>query len=374
MRRVLFNFVTANTGGVIEFKKSIVRSLNAVAPEYLCEIYVIYSSDDFDEMSTLDGVNFICFPYIPKSISQKIKFYEFDLNQVLKEYGIDFLINFGDIPARTKVFQTFYFDWPYAVYNDLSLWRRMKFGDFVSKALKRSYFFLTRQRPNKFIAQTQTMKSRLSRYVPESKIVVIDVGFNLSEAMLKSGEDTLTGIPQFIYPTAVYPHKNINILIDAAMSLRRLCVKCIFVLTFDGSEGRVESNFVKRVRELGLQSYFEFCGRLSRDNLTCRIRLADSIIMPTLIETYGLPYLEAQVFRKAMLTSDRDFSRELCGDAALYFDPLDPEDVARVVKVFIEEPLLKERLENASGRRLEDRIDWNECVRRILNQSVNFRR
>ena len=96
--------------------------------------------------------------------------------------------------------------------------------------------------------------------------------------------------------------------------------------------------------------------------------------MPTLIETYGLPYLEAQVLKKAMLTSDRDFARELCGEAAVYFDPLDPEDVAQAVRRVIEDPVLKERLEEASARNLEARIEWSDTVRLILEQTEVPRR
>ena len=374
MKRVLFNFVTANTGGVIDFKRSVARALNEVASEFSCELYISYSADDFGDLSKFEKIKFISLPYIPKKAVDKIKFYERDLERILRSNDIDVVVNFGDIPARTRSFQIFYFDWPYAVYNDWSLWSKMRLNDLLSKSLKRIYFSITRNRPNRFIAQTQTMKRRLSQYVPEPKIEVIDVGFNASERDVNQEADFSSSGRDFIYPTAIYPHKNIYILADAAARLKKHSVVCTFVLTFDGTEGREEGNFVSLVNERRLEDYFEFTGRLSRIDLVRRMQQARAIIMPTLIETYGLPYLEAQVLKKAMLTSDRDFARELFGEAAVYFDPLDPEDVAQAVRRVIEDPVLKERLEEASARNLEARIEWSDTVRLILEQTEVPRR
>ena len=111
----------------------------------------------------------------------------------------------------------------------------MRLNDLLSKSLKRIYFSITRNRPNRFIAQTQTMKRRLSQYVPEPKIEVIDVGFNASERDVNQEADFSSSGRDFIYPTAIYPHKNIYILADAAARLKKHSVVCTFVLTFDGT-------------------------------------------------------------------------------------------------------------------------------------------
>jgi hypothetical protein len=53
--------------------------------------------------------------------------------------------------------------------------------------------------------------------------------------------------------------------------------------------------------------------------------------MPTLIGTYGLPYLEAQMLGKPVFTSKRDFSKEVCKDSAIYFDSLNLKNIADVL-------------------------------------------
>jgi glycosyltransferase involved in cell wall biosynthesis len=50
------------------------------------------------------------------------------------------------------------------------------------------------------------------------------------------------------------------------------------------------------------------------------------------VESYGLVYVEAMEVSRTILTSDRDFARWLCGDAAQYFDPLDPVAAADAIE------------------------------------------
>jgi glycosyltransferase involved in cell wall biosynthesis len=50
--------------------------------------------------------------------------------------------------------------------------------------------------------------------------------------------------------------------------------------------------------------------------------------MPSLVETVGLPMLEAASVGTAIVAADRLYAHDVCGDAALYFDPLDARDLA----------------------------------------------
>ena len=50
--------------------------------------------------------------------------------------------------------------------------------------------------------------------------------------------------------------------------------------------------------------------------------LADILIMPSLVETVGLPMLEALSMGVPVLAADRPYAHDVCGQAALFFDPL----------------------------------------------------
>ena len=57
----------------------------------------------------------------------------------------------------------------------------------------------------------------------------------------------------------------------------------------------------------------------------------DFMFLPTLVEIFTASYPEAMKMKKPILTSDLSFAHDICGAAAEYFDPLDPEDISNKV-------------------------------------------
>lgn len=61
----------------------------------------------------------------------------------------------------------------------------------------------------------------------------------------------------------------------------------------------------------------------------------DAIIFPSLLECFSATPLEAMAMKKPLFASDRRFVRDVCGDFAFYFDPLDPDNVANVIARYV---------------------------------------
>jgi len=374
MANILVNLMTWNTGGGIGSKQSYLKAFNSLKQDQH-KFYIIISNPSEDDIRAYPNLKFVDNLTPPIKIIEKVFFYEKKIAIISKSLNIDLLLNFGDIPARVPTKQLFYFDWPYAVYNNFSLWLRFKPKEIISKLAKRLYFFLTIKRCDSFIVQTNTMKNRLRFVHKKNNIYVVDVGFDAMEAKnYQSNELVINKTPTLIYPTAMYPHKNMNILIDVAKILKLQNFKLKFVLTINSLSGNSEANFCKKVLKAGLDDYFVFLGRLDRSELLEKINNSTAIIMPTLIETYGLPYLEAQYLRKPMFTSRRDFSEDVCGNSAFYFDPLNPNDIASVIikNINNKDKLLNKLLE--SDKLLDKRITWQKStdnINNIINLMLN---
>ena len=56
-----------------------------------------------------------------------------------------------------------------------------------------------------------------------------------------------------------------------------------------------------------------------------------SVIFPSLCEGFGIPVLEAFYFRKPLLLSRTASLPEVAADAALYFDPTQPQEIAQAL-------------------------------------------
>jgi glycosyltransferase involved in cell wall biosynthesis len=122
--------------------------------------------------------------------------------------------------------------------------------------------------------------------------------------------------PYLLYPARPWPHKNHERLLAAYAALRRERPELRLVLTGGGHEGR------------GAVAGVELRGNVSADELVALYRSASCLVFPSLYEGFGLPPLEAMACGCPVAASDRGSLREVCGDAAVFFDPLDPDAIA----------------------------------------------
>jgi len=75
----------------------------------------------------------------------------------------------------------------------------------------------------------------------------------------------------------------------------------------------------------------EFTGWIPRDQLLELYRCARGFIYPSTFEGFGMPVLEAMAAGVPLACSDIPVLREVAGDCALYFDPLDEEALHRAL-------------------------------------------
>ena len=118
-----------------------------------------------------------------------------------------------------------------------------------------------------------------------------------------------------------YSHKNTEMFPRLAQCLRSsygLTVE--FYVTFTDKEwAAVSVDFRKNVRNVG---------QLSVAQCPAFYDAMDGVIFPSLLECFSAAPLEALAMRKPLFASDRQFNRDICGDYAFYFDPLDVQDAA----------------------------------------------
>ena len=151
-----------------------------------------------------------------------------------------------------------------------------------------------------------------------------------------------------LYPARPWPHKNHERLFVAFELLRRERPELELVLTGGGHEGRP------------VPAGVTVMGLVSADELASLYRRAGCLVFPSLYEGFGQPPLEAMACGCPVAASRAGSLPEACGDAAAYFDPEEPEDIAAVVAALLESP---ERLVGAGLERAAA-FTWAESARR----------
>ncbi|REC40421.1 glycosyltransferase [Chryseobacterium sp. 5_R23647] len=129
-----------------------------------------------------------------------------------------------------------------------------------------------------------------------------------------------------LYLTANYPHKNIDIVpkvIDKIIEIGKLDN-----FRFHLSVNKEEMNFDNKYDQ-----YINYLGKVEIKQVPLLYKKMDMLFIPTLLETFSTTYLEAMVSEIPIVTSSMSFAKDVCGDAALYCEPLSAIDYATKISL-----------------------------------------
>lgn len=172
----------------------------------------------------------------------------------------------------------------------------------------------------------------------------------------------LTFKKYILFVGAIEPKKNIGRLIDA-YSLIDTDMPLVIVgkkaWLWEKEIGKLEAifgkSFPKRVRLLE---------HVSKDELSYLYAGAYCLVFPSLYEGFGLPALEAMTAGCPVITSNISSLPEVCGNAALYVDPYDVNDIRNKIEQLIAKPDLREEL-SALGKKRAEIFSMDKYSKRV---------
>jgi len=136
-------------------------------------------------------------------------------------------------------------------------------------------------------------------------------------------------------------------------------------LVLGGPSGDDEARLRALADELGLTARVRFEDWIEAADLAGLYRHAACFALPSLIEGFGLPVLEAMSYGTPVACSDRWSLPEVAGDAALLFDPEDQAAVTGALKRLLADGDLAGRLGRAGIERARE-YTWERTARATL--------
>lgn len=215
------------------------------------------------------------------------------------------------------------------------------------------------------ITVSESEKASILNYYDwsESKLYAIQNGALLN-SYLHEKESISSGLSStpgrfVLYVGSLSRRKNFQGVLQAIAYLSR---EDDVFLTVVGAEGKsfncrefnIPSKIVNKV---------EFKGQVN--NIYELIKLykaASCLIFPSFHEASPLPPVEAMTCGCPVIASSIPALVERCGDAALYCNPYDSEDIAAKISLLINDPVLREELRYKGLERVKQ-FTWEKCAR-----------
>ncbi|WHA42864.1 glycosyltransferase family 4 protein [Agrobacterium larrymoorei] len=207
-------------------------------------------------------------------------------------------------------------------------------------------------------------KSELEATIGARDVLVIP---NSCEHMAKIGADAsvlsrleLEREKYLLFVGSPTPNKNICKAIEAIRMMGERAPKFVVV-------GAAASSVfqAKGEAEQGSDRVI-FTGRLSDEEIVALYANAGALLFPSLYEGFGIPPLEAMFLGCPVLSSDIPPTREVCGNAAIYFDPTKAEDMVRAIDAIMNDPNRRTEMIELGHARAQ-KFSWDGSAEKLLH-------
>lgn len=232
---------------------------------------------------------------------------------------------------------------PHYIYRDspffskLSLHKKIRW---YLKGIAIKYFF--KRDSDAYVVQTDDINNRLQKLLDTQNVFTVSNTFsnhykNPQNFANKLSEKQSNEF-RFLTLSAWYTHKNLSIIPKVVEALpESLKNRVRFVLTLPEAE-------FKRYFSSKSRSNIINVGPVKPEEGPSLYNECDAVFLPTLLECFSANYAEAMKMGKPIVTSDLGFAHTVCGNAALYIDPMDPVQIVKKITKLVNCPELREKL------------------------------
>lgn len=213
--------------------------------------------------------------------------------------------------------------------------------------------------------------------VPREKIRVLYSGVeprfrpHVSEESRARVRALTRGKPYLLSVGTLQPRKNYTRLIHAFANLQSLIsnpsssLRAGLQLVIAGGRGWMYEEIFETVARLNLQDRVIFPEFVADEDLPALYAEALLFVYPSLYEGFGLPVAEAMACGTPVVCSNTSSLPEVAGDAALYFDPRNVDEIARTLQRVLTDPALGATL-RARGFAQVKQFTWDNAARALL--------
>ncbi len=353
MRIVLNANVTPSSAtGVGQYIEKLIPALQVVEPNLQIMLLVDEQQPD---LLCLPAGSRIALPFRPDQSFRHIPYQPFVMRQIKKARA-----DLYHLPNTSPLMYTVC---PTVVtIHDVQEFYVQKYGR-ARSAYRRVVNTITARVANSVITDSEHSKKTIVEHlhVPERKVHAIPLG---RDERFKPSTDAEVEIPSpyIITVGQLQPGKNYLRLLEAFVRANVKDHKLVVV----GSKGWGYAPLFERAEQADLKGRAVFLHGTSTEDLVALYNRADLCVLPSLYEGFGLPALEAMACSTPIIAANNSSFPEVLGNAGIYFDPLDIDEMAFTISKVLGDSALRRKMRESGLMRAQS-FTWEKTAQATLD-------
>ena len=195
----------------------------------------------------------------------------------------------------------------------------------------------------------------------ENKVIVTYPGIKKLSDMSEANSEIKIDGEYILFVGTLQPRKNIVRLIEAFSKLKKE-VSLLIV----GKKGWLYNDILEAPKKFNVEKRVKFLDFVENEDLPSLYKKALCFVLPSLYEGFGLPVLEAMRYGCPVVISNISSLPEAGGDAALYVDPLNVDDIAKKLESIIDDEDLRKNLIKKGYEQVK-KFSWEKTAKETLS-------
>lgn len=330
--KILINASNLKKGGGLQVADSICGLLYEFPQHQFVVVLSSYLDFTEEKIKHFENVEIIRYD-LPKSMWLLLTGNNKLLDKIVTSEQIDGVLTvFGPSLWIPKVLHISGFARAHCVLPDSPYYSKMSTKRFFKSWLEKTILTWSFSRCSSiYFTENKFISDKLASIFPSKKVYTVTNYYNQIFDDESQWSDSIMLEPfngvTLLTISANYPHKNLSIIIPTIHYLLKKYPNLLFrfVLTI------TKDQFPSITQEE--EKYIVFLGVVSLSECPNLYNQCDIVFSPTLLECFSAVYPEAMRMNKPIITTELNFSKSLCGEAALYYEAISPEALGEAIYI-----------------------------------------
>ncbi len=262
----------------------------------------------------------------------------------LKKYKADVFISpesfcslFTNVPQVLVIHNLTFLHYPKLIKNYLGFYER-----YILRSIKKAKVLCTVSEflKQNIIKQYKVAQDKIWNVGSAANPVFKPIGWQERENIKDNFSE---GCEYFVFGESGYSEKNLMNLLKAFSIFKKWQKTNMKLLVAEKFKYQYK-DFVKKLKTYKYRDDVKVLSYSPEQELAKVVAAAYALVLPTLHEGFSVAIVEAMQCEVPVIASDKSSMREVGGEAALYANPLNPEEIAAQMKIIFKDEQLRSRL------------------------------